>query len=167
MISSVDYNSNSTVWSQNKWKGTFKVKWIYVKDVPNPHLRHIRLENNENKSVTNSRDTQEVLNSKGIQVMRIVHSFKHSTSIFDDFIHYEKRQELEDSRKTDDDQPQSSGGGGFQRGGSSDKSQYNYNDVSHIKSHHSGAGGGGGGGGYDKHGGGSGGGYGGGKNYGK
>ena len=38
--------------------GQFKVKWIYVKDVPNSQLRHIRLENNENKPVTNSRDTQ-------------------------------------------------------------------------------------------------------------
>ena len=38
--------------------GQFKVRWIYVKDVPNSQLRHIRLENNENKPVTNSRDTQ-------------------------------------------------------------------------------------------------------------
>ncbi len=38
--------------------GKFQVRWIYVKDVPNSQLRHIRLENNENKPVTNSRDTQ-------------------------------------------------------------------------------------------------------------
>lgn len=58
MISSVDYHAKASVWSQDKWKGQFKVKWIYVKDVPNAALRHIRLENNENKPVTNSRDTQ-------------------------------------------------------------------------------------------------------------
>jgi hypothetical protein len=58
MISAVDYHASSSVWSQDKWKGQFKVKWIYVKDVPNAALRHIRLENNENKPVTNSRDTQ-------------------------------------------------------------------------------------------------------------
>ncbi|XP_055696117.1 YTH domain-containing family protein 3 isoform X2 [Lutzomyia longipalpis] len=99
MMSNVDYNSNSSVWSQDKWKGTFKVRWVYVKDVPNMQLRHIRLENNENKAVTNSRDTQEVPHPKGIQVYKIIHAFKHTTSIFDDFIHYEKRQEEEDSRK--------------------------------------------------------------------
>lgn len=99
MVSPVDYNSNSSVWSQDKWKGQFKVRWIYVKDVPNVQLRHIRLENNENKPVTNSRDTQEVPHAKGLQVLRIMHSYRHSTSIFDDFIHYEKRQEEEDSRK--------------------------------------------------------------------
>ncbi len=58
MLSPVDYSSNSSVWVQDKFKGQFKVKWIYVKDVPNHQLRHIRLENNENKPVTNSRDTQ-------------------------------------------------------------------------------------------------------------
>ncbi|XP_017052595.1 YTH domain-containing family protein [Drosophila ficusphila] len=99
MMTAVDYNSTSSVWSQDKWKGKFKVKWIYVKDVPNGKLRHIRLENNENKSVTNSRDTQEVPNDKGIEVLQILHSYNHSTSIFDDFFHYEKKQEEEVSSK--------------------------------------------------------------------
>lgn len=99
MMSAVDYNSNSSVWAQDKWKGQFRVKWIYVKDVPNAQLRYIRLENNENKPVTNSRDTQEVPHPKGLQVLRIMHSYTHSTSIFDDFIHYERRQEEEEVRK--------------------------------------------------------------------
>ncbi|XP_052747587.1 YTH domain-containing family protein 1 isoform X3 [Bicyclus anynana] len=106
MISAVDYNSNSSVWSQDKWKGQFRVRWIYVKDVPNVQLRHIKLENNENKPVTNSRDTQEVPHVKGLQVLRIMHSYCHSTSIFDDFIHYERRQEEEDSRKVPHHSPQ-------------------------------------------------------------
>lgn len=99
MMTAVDYNSTSSVWSQDKWKGKFKVKWIYVKDVPNSKLRHITLENNENKPVTNSRDTQEVPNAKGIEVLQILHSYKHTTSIFDDFYHYEKKQEEEVSSK--------------------------------------------------------------------
>lgn len=47
-----------------------QVRWIYVKDVPNVQLRHIHLENNENKSVTNSRDAQEVPHARGLQVKR-------------------------------------------------------------------------------------------------
>lgn len=31
----VDYNQTSNVWAQDKWKGVFKVKWIFVRDVPN------------------------------------------------------------------------------------------------------------------------------------
>ncbi|MEE6525688.1 hypothetical protein FKM82_025872, partial [Ascaphus truei] len=96
MRSAVDYNTCAGVWSQDKWKGRFDVRWLFVKDVPNGQLRHIRLENNENKPVTNSRDTQEVPLDKARQVLRIIAGYKHTTSIFDDFSHYEKRQEEED-----------------------------------------------------------------------
>ncbi|CAK9801877.1 YTH domain-containing family protein 2 [Anthophora quadrimaculata] len=99
MVSPVDYKSNSSVWSQDKWKGQFRVRWIYVKDVPNVQLRHIKLENNENKPVTNSRDAQEVPHAKGVTVLRILHTYRHSTSIFDDFGHYERKQAEEDQRK--------------------------------------------------------------------
>jgi len=92
MTSAVDHQSSANVWTQNKWKGQFTVKWIYVKDVPNSQLRHIRLENNEGKPVTNSRDTQEVPPEKGCQVLRVIHQYRNTTSIFDDFSHYEKLQ---------------------------------------------------------------------------
>uniref|UniRef100_A0A2K6N6C7 YTH domain-containing family protein n=1 Tax=Rhinopithecus bieti TaxID=61621 RepID=A0A2K6N6C7_RHIBE len=96
MKSPVDHSASAGVWSQDKWKGKFDVKWIFVKDVPNNQLRHIRLENNDNKPVTNSRDTQEVPLEKAKQVLKIISSYKHTTSIFDDFAHYEKRQEEEE-----------------------------------------------------------------------
>lgn len=32
-------------------------------------------------------------------ILRIIHAFKHTTSIFDDFTHYEDRQQEEDTRK--------------------------------------------------------------------
>lgn len=101
MTSAVDYNSVSSVWHQDKWKGKFSLNWVYVKDVPNGQLRHIRLENNENKPVTNSRDTQEVPNPKGQQVLQIIHTFKHSTSIFDDIEFYEQKQVEEDTKRVD------------------------------------------------------------------
>ena len=55
--------------------------------------RHIILENNENKPVTFSRDTQEILPEKGKEMLKIFHNFKHKTSLFDDFEHYEFHQE--------------------------------------------------------------------------
>lgn len=60
MVGPVDFNKNVEYWQQDKWTGCFPVKWHIVKDVPNSLLKHITLENNENKPVTNSRDTQEV-----------------------------------------------------------------------------------------------------------
>ena len=92
MLSSVDYKASSGVWAQDKWKGQFRVKWIYVKDVPNQALKHITLENNEYKPVTYSRDTQEVPHIQGREVFDIIHNYEHCTSIFDDFLHYEKKQ---------------------------------------------------------------------------
>ena len=86
------------MWFQDKWKGKFEVKLIYIKDVPNAQLRNIRLENNENKPVTNSRDTQEIPSEKGRQVLRVLHHYRHSTSIFDDFQHYETRQSEDQKR---------------------------------------------------------------------
>lgn len=95
MMSDVDFDIETGIWSQDKWKGKFDVKWFYVKDVPNNALRHIRLENNDNKPVTNSRDTQEIPPDKARQVVKIIQSYKHQTSIFDDFAHYEKREDEE------------------------------------------------------------------------
>ena len=60
MVGTVDFSKNMDFWQQDKWSGSFPVKWHIIKDVPNPNFRHIILENNENKPVTNSRDTQEV-----------------------------------------------------------------------------------------------------------
>ena len=63
MTGRVDYEKSMEFWQQDKWTGYFPVKWHIIKDVPNPQLRHVILENNENKPVTNSRDTQEVENN--------------------------------------------------------------------------------------------------------
>lgn len=60
MVGPVDFNKDMDFWQQDKWSGSFPVIWHIVKDVPNTSVRHIVLENNENKPVTNSRDTQEV-----------------------------------------------------------------------------------------------------------
>jgi hypothetical protein len=38
LLSGVNYNESSTVWAQNKWKGIMKLKWIFVKDIPNAYV---------------------------------------------------------------------------------------------------------------------------------
>lgn len=60
MIGPVDFDKSVDYWQNDRWNGQFPVKWHIVKDVPNNIVRHIILENNENKRVANSRDTQEV-----------------------------------------------------------------------------------------------------------
>ena len=49
------------------------LKWTFIKDIPNSQFRHILLPNNENKPVTNSRDTQEILLEQGREMLRVFH----------------------------------------------------------------------------------------------
>ncbi len=105
----VDYTRSSTVWASDKWKGVFKVRWIFVRDIPNATLRHIRLKyvaiwsicdvqtdkyalysnTQERKPVTNSRDTQELLPDAGQEMLRIFFTHPARTSLLQDFAFYE------------------------------------------------------------------------------
>ncbi|XP_031283324.1 YTH domain-containing protein ECT2 isoform X2 [Pistacia vera] len=99
MVGQVDFNKNMDFWQQDKWNGFFPVKWHIIKDVTNPQLRHIILENNDNKPVTNSRDTQEVKFSQGIEMLNIFKNYVSKTSILDDFYFYESRQKVMQEKK--------------------------------------------------------------------
>ncbi|KAK8589359.1 hypothetical protein V6N13_088210 [Hibiscus sabdariffa] len=99
MVGLVDFNKTVEYWQQDKWTGCFPVKWHIVKDVPNTSLRHITLANNENKPVTNSRDTQEVNFEQGIQVLKIFKEHSSKTCILDDFEFYETRQKIIEEKK--------------------------------------------------------------------
>ncbi|CAH8470345.1 unnamed protein product [Heterobilharzia americana] len=96
MVSRVDYNARASVWAQDKWQGKFSVRWIFVKDVPNTALRHIRIETNDNKPVTHSRDTTELPLERGRQVMEVLATYSHTLSIFDDFFYYDQRERQEE-----------------------------------------------------------------------
>ncbi|CAA2955030.1 YTH domain-containing family 2 [Olea europaea subsp. europaea] len=99
MIEHVDFNKNVEYWQQDKWVGCFPVKWHIVKDVPNSLLKHIILENNENKPVTNSRDTQEVKLEQGLQMLKIFKDHPSKQCVLDDFEFYEDRQKRIQEKK--------------------------------------------------------------------
>jgi len=88
MTSPLDYSKKASCWNEDKWSGQFTVSWKIIKDIQNVHLRHIKLTNNENKPVTNSRDTQEVYFQPGLEVLQIFHRFQSKNSILDDFSYY-------------------------------------------------------------------------------
>ncbi|XP_023531921.1 uncharacterized protein LOC111794042 [Cucurbita pepo subsp. pepo] len=99
MVGPVDFQKNLEYWQQDKWNGCFPVKWHVVKDVPNSLLKHIILENNENKPVTNSRDTQEVKLEPGLKMVKIFKEHVSKTCILDDFGFYETRQKTIQEKK--------------------------------------------------------------------
>ncbi|TYH29702.1 hypothetical protein ES288_A01G033700v1 [Gossypium darwinii] len=99
MIGSVDFQKDMDFWQQDKWSGSFPVKWHIIKDVPNSHFRHIIVENNENKPVTNSRDTQEIMFKQGVEMMKVFKNHTMKTSLLDDFMYYENRQPIMQEEK--------------------------------------------------------------------
>ncbi|KAL1217216.1 YTH domain-containing protein ECT3 [Cardamine amara subsp. amara] len=99
MVGPVDFNTSVEYWQQDRWTGHFPVKWLIVKDVPNSLFRHIIIENNDNKPVTNSRDTQEVGLEQGIEMLKIFKNIEMRSSILDDFSFYEERQRAIQDRK--------------------------------------------------------------------
>ncbi|KAL7119647.1 hypothetical protein ACP275_02G075400 [Erythranthe tilingii] len=92
MIGQVDFSKNMDFWQLDKWNGFFPIKWHMIKDVPNTLLRHIILENNENRPVTYSRDTQEIGLKQGLEMLRIFKNYSERTSVLDDFNFYENRE---------------------------------------------------------------------------
>ncbi|XP_030539919.1 YTH domain-containing protein ECT4 [Rhodamnia argentea] len=94
MLGPVDFHKDMDFWQQDKWSGSFPVKWHIIKDVQNTAFRHIILENNENKPVTNSRDTQEIMHKQGLEMLKIFKNHSLKTSLLDDFMYYENRQKM-------------------------------------------------------------------------
>ncbi|KAK3183839.1 hypothetical protein Dsin_031125 [Dipteronia sinensis] len=99
MIGQVDFNKDMDFWQIDKWNGFFPIKWHVVKDIPNNQLRHITLQNNENKPVTHSRDTQEIELKQGLEMLKIFRSYTAKTSLLDDFIFYENREKSQIGKK--------------------------------------------------------------------
>ncbi|KAG9449379.1 hypothetical protein H6P81_009344 [Aristolochia fimbriata] len=99
MMGPVDFDKSVDYWQQDKWSGQFPVKWHIIKDIPNTQFRHIILENNDNKPVTNSRDTQEVKLEQGLEILKIFKNHESDQSILQDFNYYEEREMIMQKRK--------------------------------------------------------------------
>ncbi|PNT66034.1 hypothetical protein BRADI_3g06027v3 [Brachypodium distachyon] len=92
MLGPVDFKKTMDFWQQDKWNGFFPVIWHIVKDIPNRLFKHITLENNDNRPVTFSRDTQEIHLPQGLELLKIFKAYPHVTSILDDFDFYEEKE---------------------------------------------------------------------------
>ncbi|XAR50701.1 hypothetical protein NMG60_11005099 [Bertholletia excelsa] len=99
MVGPVDFENDADYWQQDRWSGQFPVKWHMIKDVPNSLFRHILIENNDNKPVTHSRDSQEVKLDQGIEMLKIFKDHDAETSILDDFNFYDEREKTLKERK--------------------------------------------------------------------
>jgi hypothetical protein len=96
MKNDIDYTKLFPYWTQdNKWGGLFNLEWVLIKDVLFRNFKHlvITLKNGERKSVTHSRDTQEVPYQEGKQMLETIQSFMNTNTILEHFEYYDMRQE--------------------------------------------------------------------------
>lgn len=81
MVGPVDFGATSEFWD---WKDKFPVKWHMIKDVPFSQIGHITLENNENRSIICSRDSQQVEKEEGEEMLNIFKNYNSTTSLLDE-----------------------------------------------------------------------------------
>ncbi|XVF68255.1 hypothetical protein PTKIN_Ptkin10aG0190700 [Pterospermum kingtungense] len=99
MVGKMDFNKDMDFWQMDKWNGFFPVKWHVIKDIPNKELCHIILENNENKPVTYSRDTQEIGLKQGLEMLKIFKNYSAKSSLLEDFGFYGNREKILNAKK--------------------------------------------------------------------
>ncbi|SCU79864.1 LADA_0B03664g1_1 [Lachancea dasiensis] len=74
--------SDVDLWTEKKrFKRVFSVDWLIQQELPNSKVRHLRNSLNEMKSVTHSRDTQEVPMEIGQPIVQIFEDFVKLTSV--------------------------------------------------------------------------------------
>ncbi|SMN19666.1 similar to Saccharomyces cerevisiae YDR374C PHO92 Putative protein of unknown function [Maudiozyma saulgeensis] len=77
MISDLSKDLDTSIWENNsKYGSAFKIKWLCVRDIENRMFKHLIVPDNQNKPVTNSRDTQILPKEVGISMLNIFQS-KH------------------------------------------------------------------------------------------
>ncbi|XP_046633047.1 YTH domain-containing family protein 2-like [Daphnia pulicaria] len=83
MSLAVDMSSTLSVWSQEKWRGQFTVKWIYVKIVPSAALCFtFGWKTTRTSPLQIHAIPKRFPLKRGRQVLKILHSYRHATSIF-------------------------------------------------------------------------------------
>ena len=96
MKTEVEYNKVFPFWTQdNKWGGLFELEWLLIKDTPFKLYKAIEvmMKDGERKCISFSRDTQEVPNTEGLEMVKIMRNFVHTNTILEHFEYYDLRQE--------------------------------------------------------------------------
>ncbi len=100
MTSSYRQRDDFAYWKDIKWKGSFDVRWVFIKDLPNSVFSHIRLPNNQNERVTFSRDTQEIPHAQGVRMLGIFLNNAHKSSLLERLRYYDElEKQLTKERK--------------------------------------------------------------------
>ncbi|KAH3671468.1 hypothetical protein WICMUC_004600 [Wickerhamomyces mucosus] len=80
-INSLSNTDCQPIWVDNaKYKGSFEIQWIFIKDIRNSFFKSLKNSQNDYKPVTISRDTQEIPFDTGVEMVKIFKKIKSNTS---------------------------------------------------------------------------------------
>ena len=88
-----------SIWQQPKWKGGFRVEWVYVKDVPNHVFSCIPVASNDNKPLHRSRDVQVLSAEEGVQAIELMGKYDATTCLLDDWEYHEAKAAADKTRR--------------------------------------------------------------------
>ncbi|CAN6336379.1 unnamed protein product [Urochloa humidicola] len=93
MVGPVDYQNDMDFWcKEDRWIGSFPVKWHIIKNVHNSTFRSILLQNNEYKPVTSSRDTQEIHYTPGTTMLELFKYSRGEGCVLHEFMVHEEEE---------------------------------------------------------------------------
>ncbi|GAV05251.1 hypothetical protein RvY_15414 [Ramazzottius varieornatus] len=81
IVSPLCYTATNDPFAGERKRCQFKIKWIFIKDIPNASLRHITIESNGIKSVVNSKDATEVSPTEAAKMAKVFQSCASHTSV--------------------------------------------------------------------------------------
>lgn len=100
MLSEVNFDEKFAQWEQeDKWPGKFRVEWVFIKDIPNREFKSILVPTNENKPVSNCRDSMELALSEGLKVLEIFKNYVSHTCLLDEFAAYDEAERKKKEEK--------------------------------------------------------------------
>ena len=96
MKNEVEFDKFFPLWTNdNKWGGLFEIEWVFIKDVPFYKFKEIMIEMNDGitRSVSFSRDSQEIPFEEGKKIIEIFENFPSTNTILEHFEYYDIRQD--------------------------------------------------------------------------
>jgi len=89
MTTGLDYTQVASCWQSQK-RGQFSVSWVFVKDLPNGDVQHIKIRKIGNKPLTATKDTQEIEYQTGCEVLKMFYYYPATNSLLQRVGHYDE-----------------------------------------------------------------------------
>jgi len=77
-------------WEEGKWNGLMNVKWLYIKDIPYQHFKHLE---EGDKPIPSLRDGTKISFENGIKMLSLFKDTEGYGNIFEAFAYMDDREE--------------------------------------------------------------------------